>query len=40
MNAKGSVGKSEEDFRREHNGQEASAPTRAKQPMTTRLVGG
>ena len=32
--------KSEEDFRRKHYNQEASTPTGAKQPMTTRFVGG
>ena len=38
--AEGCVGKSEEDFRREHHSQEASAPTGVEQPTTTRLVGG
>ena len=37
---KGCVGKSEEGFRREHNSQEASAPTGVEQPTTTRFVGG
>ena len=40
MNAKGCVGKSEEDLRREHHSQEASAPTGVEQPTTTRFVGG
>jgi hypothetical protein len=34
------VGKSEEDFRREYNGQEAVATTRVEQPTTTGFVGG
>ena len=38
--AEGCVGKSEEDFHREHHSSEASAPTGVEQPMTTRFVGG
>jgi hypothetical protein len=34
------MGKSAEDLRREHDGQEALALTGAKQPTTTQLVGG
>ena len=34
------VGKSEEDFRREHHSPEASAPTGVEQPTTAQLVGG
>ena len=38
--AEGCVGKSEEDFRREHHNPEALAPTGVKQPTTARPVGG
>jgi hypothetical protein len=39
-NAEGSVGKSEEDFRREYNGQEAAATARAEKPTTAGPVSG
>ena len=38
--AKGYMGKSEEDLRREHHSQEAPASTGVEQPTTTQFVGG
>ena len=39
-NAKGCVGESKEDLRREHHNQEAPTPIGVEQPTTTRFVGG